>query len=576
MTSQIDITPLFLIPGRNPELHWELIGLLRSELEGLNGEVAPIWVHPSHPNLSREPEELPEKAHAAWRSGGEEEIFALAGYVGAPHPALPSEEARLEIDWARRNPWSGAAESYALAPGYFAPLVPDTGRRELLSGERVVLYAATSDEEGERLVYTVDEAVYSLPLFRLAPRHREVRKLQLEFRRFLRRARRRGEPGVLLLRLTDPPEEVGLLRQLSDLVNRRSYLRKRLRLAPFDPFKGRREQSRAVNASLLRLPLGGSPFGLEVHRGLRQAAAERNEPGENQDRRREVLRSFVEPKEQERSNDQYGKDRVYTAAMHGYAEIVGDRFSVRTEDGRPATLVTESGVVGLDLPATTSVRLAGGLAPLEQERCRVESVTAFSFEGPISRGIREETILEGELSGRIRLDTYFIDGYGELYLSMEARVQGSPEQGVLLTPVELPIRDLTSATYRGITLLRRFAGGNEVEEQFGLEPREAIPLFGEELIVKGGGGGELLWAPADLRSRVIAPAALLRGQTAGGNRVDTLMFAPFGSVLFRPGRRQELSVRRSVRLAPARELPHLGTLREALVEELLFWEGREE
>ena len=482
----------------------------------------------------------------------------------------------MEIEWARRNPWGGGANRYALPPGYFAPLMPDSGRRELLSRERVVMYATIMGPQGERLVYTAEERAYSLPLFRLAGRHRDEGRLQVELRRFLRRARRKGEPGLLLLHLSDPPEELELLRQFISVVSEGGYFNRRLLLAPFDPTAGREEHPEAINPSLLQRPLGDSPFSLETHRGLRQAAAERRHSGSGQERRKRILHAFVEKRAQERDNRRYGGGRVYTAAMHGSAEIVGDRFSVQTEDGRPASLVTPGGEIGVGTPAVTTVRLAAGLAGLDDERCRVESVTAFAFEGALSRGIREETTLEGELSGRVRLDTYFVDGYSELFLSLEARVAGKAGNCLLLTPVEFAVLNHDEEVSRVITLIRRLSAGRTIEERFSLQRGEGVPLFGEELLVGAAGGGtSLRCASVDLPDPAIAPSALLRPASQRGRRQGELSFAPFGSILFRKGRRQELLLRRTVRLAPGNSSEPFRRLTETVAPEILLWEGQE-
>lgn len=578
MAAETKITPIIAIPPRSPELHWDLIHRLREELSPLKGVQAPVWIHPTEPNLSTEPEALPERAYQQWQGRRKGERFALSGYTGAPLSALTDDEMRRELEWAAKNPWGAGAKLYGFdEPGTSrAPSLPDPDRTKVAENETFLL-AIFERERQAHLLYSTGDLLRSLPILRLSRLLLELGSFKRELSRFLRRCRRRESPGLLLLEVDSAPGGVALLKEAVQTVTESRALSQRLRLAPFPAEQGERESEALLTPALLEGPLTGTAFDLALHRGLRQAAAQRSLPGLNRERQRKVLAAFREEQPAEERNRNYGSRRVYSAAMHGSAEIIGDTFSVRTEGGRPSRLVAPAGSVGLDLPAQTTLRFPANLEAVPRELCRVESVTAFSFESPLSRGIREESAIEGSLTGRSRLDSYFLTDYQELFVALELTLAGSLEEDLFLTPVEFPLSRFRTEELGEIALRRTLAKDRTVRDIAPLRKGAVLPLFGSELALEGSGiFPGLRCGSADLWQEALVPSAvaLLSVGTERRRRVE-LSFAPFGVLRLRKGTLKGFSLRRTVRLKPFDEGASFTRLSRDLEEELLLWEGRE-
>jgi hypothetical protein len=332
-----------------------------------------------------------------------------------------------------------------------------------------------------------------------------------------------------------------------------------------------------MTPALLERPLAGTPFDLSLHRGLRQAAAQRSLPGLNRERHRKILTAFREEQPQETRNRSYGSRRVYSAAMHGSAEIIGDTFSVRTEGGRPSRLVAPAGAVGLGRPAETTLRYPAGFEKVPESLCRVESVTAFSFESPLSRGIREESVIRGAITGRSRLDSFFLSDYEELFVALELTLSGSLEEDIFLLPMEFRLSPFGDEKEEPITLRRAVAKDTVLRETLPLEPGVPVPLFGAEVTLESSGNFPgLRCGSADLWHEALVPmAAGIVPGPRGRRRGSQLFIAPFGLLRLRRGGVRRLTVRRTVRLRPFDQGSPFRRLSRDLEEELLLWEGSE-
>ncbi len=577
MAAQTDITPIFAIPPRSPELHWDLIDRLRAELKPLRGVCAPVWIHPADPNLSTELDSLPERAQNIWAAGGSEERFALSGYSGAPLAALTDEEMKRELQWAERNPWGGGAKLYHLdrTGAVRAPNLADPERPPRKEGESYLL-ATFEKERLNHLLYATGGELYSLPLLRVNRKDVEARGFARDLARFLRRCRKAELPGLLLMEVDSTPGGVSLLREAVAAIVESRVVAKRLVLAPFPLGAGTAESAALLTSALLKAPLAGTPFSPALHRGLRQAAAQRSLPGSNRERQRMVLTAFREEQPSEERNPVYGTQRIYTAAMHGSAEIIGDAFSVRTEEGRPSLVVTPTSTLGLGEAASTTVRFPGSLARVPRELCSVESVTAFSFEAPLSRGIREESSFRGRLSGRSRLDSYFLIDYEELFLALDLSISGSIDEDLLLTPVEYALAWVRKDEPQSLAIRRRLPKDRNLRETFSVEPKSAIPLFASELLLEDSGSiPGFRCGSADLWKGTVVPMALTMVPGTGRRGGARVIFAPFGVVQLPKGEIRELTLRRTVRIAPTEVLGQFSQLSRDLQEELLLWEGKE-
>lgn len=577
MAVQTDITPIFAIPPRTPELHWDLIGRLRAELKPLQGRRSPVWVHPADPNLYAELQTLPEKAYKVWKATEEEERFALSGYAGAPLWALTDEEIKRELQWAERNPWGGGAKLYELdrSGPFRGPFLVDPERAPLWEGKTSLL-ATFHRERIDRLLYSRGPDLYSLPLLRLTRAALESRGFARTLGSFLHQCRKEELPGLLLMEVDSAPGAVTLLREAVSAVCESRALSKRLNLASFPLEAGTPESAQLLSFALRKRPIAGTPFAPTLHRGMRQAAAQRSLPGSSRERQRMVLTAFREEQPGEARNPAYGVQRVYTAAMHGSAEIVGDSFSVQTEEGRPAHFATPEGGLGLGEAAETTLRFPSSLAQVPRELCSVESVTAFSFEGPLSRGIREESALRGAISGHSRLDSFFLSDYEELFLALELSIRGSIEEDLLLTPVELALSRLKKEATPSVMIRRTIPRERTLRDAFCLERGEAIPIFASEVSIRSGDTDpDLRCGSAELWKRTVIPMAMATVPGAGRRGGTKLVFAPFGMIQLPKGEFRQLTLRRTVRIAPAGGEAPFPRLSRDLQEELLLWEGKE-
>ncbi|MFP4409492.1 MAG: hypothetical protein ACLFPW_13305 [Spirochaetaceae bacterium] len=578
MAAQTDITPIFAIPPRSPELHWDLIHRLRAELRPLEGSCAPVWIHPADPNLSTPLEALPETARRVWEAGAPEERFALSGYAGAPLSALTEEEMRRELQWAERNPWGGGARLYNFdgRGAVRAPNLLDPKRPPPAEGVSFLLATFEKGPGGARLLYAEGDALYSLPLLRLRRESVEGRSFGRELARFLRRCRKEELPGLLLMEVDSTPGAVTLLREAVTAVAESRFLGRRITLASFPLGAGVPESSELLTSALLSNPIAGTPFAPPLHRGLRQAAAQRSLPGSNRERQRMILTAFREEQAAEERNPAYGRERIYTAAMHGSAEILGDAFSVRTEEGRPSQIVTPTATLGFGEAAVTTVRFPGSLTEAPRDICSVESVTAFSFDAPLSRGIREESSFRGQLSGRSRLDSYFLADFEELFLALELSLSGSIDEELLLTPVEYVLTRLQGEEGRSVTVERTIPHERALRETILLESTTAIPIFASELTLENGKSFPgLRCGSADLWKGTVMPMALSVLPVPGSRSGRKLAFAPFGMVRLPRGEIREIRLRRTVRIAPLEGVGRFAPLSRDLRDELLLWEGNE-
>jgi len=289
-----------------------------------------------------------------------------------------------------------------------------------------------------------------------------------------------------------------------------------------------------------------------------------------------VLTAFREEQLGERRNRSYGEKRVYTAAMHGSAEIVGDSFSARTEEGRPALIVTPSATLGLGEGATTTLRFPSSLARAPRELCSVESVTAFSFEAPMSRGIREESAIRGRLNGRARLDSYFLTDYEELFLALDLSVRGSIDEDLILTPVEYGLARLRKDATPTLTTRRTVPKAQTLKDTFSLEANTAIPIFATELTLEDNESSPgFRCGSADLWRGTVVPMALAMVPGVGRRGGAKVVFAPFGMIRIPKGEISEMTLRRTVRIAPITVMASFPRLSRDLEEELLLWEGSE-
>lgn len=535
--------------------------------------MAPVWIHPAQPNLSTDPEKLPEHAYRQWQAIGEGERFALSGYAGAPVSALTDEEIRRELEWASKNPWGAGARLYGFDEqgASRAPSLPDPDRTVV--GDYETFLLATFVREGrEQLLFSIGGALRSLPLLRLT---RGMVSFGRELSRFLRGCRRKQRPGLLFLEVDSAPGGVALLKEAVATVRESRSLLQRLRLAPFPADLGVPEADSLLTPALLERPLSGTPFDLSLHKGLRQAAAQRSLPGVNRERQRRILTAFRETQPQETRNRAYGSKRIYTAAMHGSAQIIGDSFSVSTEGGRPARLVASTSSVGVGAAAETTARYPGSYERVKEELCRVESVTAFSFESPLSRGIREESLIQGAITGRSTLDSFFISEYEELFIALELTLSGTLEEDILLTPMEFRLSPFESETTGDIALKRLLGKGRLLRDTLPLKQGVPVPLFGCEVTLEQSGSFPgVRCGSADLWHEALVPMAV--GVAPGARRRRRgceLFLAPFGILRLRRGTHKEHTLRRTIRLSPFDEGGAFRRLTRELEEELLLWEG---
>ncbi|MFP4330264.1 MAG: hypothetical protein ACLFP6_06080 [Spirochaetaceae bacterium] len=595
MAANADLTILVTLPPLNPRSHWELIASMRRATAQLPGRSEPLFVAPADPNLSVDPERLPDDAYRLWKSIPLKSL-AAAGYTGAPELALTAEELSREVTWTGGPPKGCGTTIY----GYDrlgAPFLPDLKR---LPRSLPMILGVVTERLGERLLLGEGEKLYSLPLLRL--RREPPPGEKRELRRLIRRGHKEGTGVVVLLETEEEADALNTLNRFCALVGGSRLLSRSVSVVPLERKRAREEGESALVCAAREQPIGGSPFSVGMHRALRGAAQARQLSGPTNERHRLVLEELRLPRlggaalrgapgaaaraaapgptarapspgataraPREERNAAYGTKRTYTAAMHGLAQIVGERFDLRTDRGRPAALVNHDSTAGVGEPGVSTLRERGSLTLLPPELCSIDTISAFSFEGELSRGLREESIVRGALSGRVRLDSYFLSEYEELFLALELRLAGALTRPALLTPVEFALGKPGAREDSVVTVRRSVGIGEPVEEELRFSQKGVVPLFASEASVCLPALPPVRVGVAELWKEAIAPMALARVPGEKG-REARLVLDPFGAIELPADTEVEVGIRRTMRITLGAPF---GTLSRGLESELLLWE----
>ncbi len=376
------------------------------------------------------------------------DMLVPMGYSGAPHHLLSAEELACDIAWAAKNPFSTGLETKLgarlelLVPAA-ADLIRASSRARYAAGPPIL----AADPAGDRAILLSAGRVFACPTLPLGfPKAPPVRSFLALLRRFRRRLG--GESGLVIadpLALAGDPIEALVLAAIKTGSRGGVFasLRDHPALGP----------AQALVDAARRGATGG---GLDLDSLIGVAGV----PLDPSSRRARLPSRRPARK---RRSAQATRERLELLAA---AERAGSEEPDGGDSGNPVLLFDMQGEVVLDegdLQASFSGgRLAGlrragrGLLVGRPSRAFIARsgrerafsvVSAFSFEGPGTRGLRTTFRAPGEAGGRIVTDLFFADGFPRLVAGVTVRYPDLDDGGWVdsYAPIEMPLFALAAS-----------------------------------------------------------------------------------------------------------------------------------
>lgn len=393
------------------------------------------------------------------------------GLTGAAHAALRVDEIQADVAWAVTNIWAtGVADTFRLDPPLVVPAVPDTLRRDALAayGAAPVPVGLLGESHDGAWIAVVPNGGAipgrALPVFEADSLPADEISARTLARALTRRRREvrsvAGPDAPVVVRAVvgghdDDRQTLALAAACVELAGRHGWTL--VGVGAEDAPSANVTDLFAPPRPAIHPDSGGHASALRRRRGSKINT-------------RRILEAVAhgEPEAPPAAAPSPDGQREFVASMLGQATIPGAAVEARFDAGRLCGLHGRSDSRRRDRPAHSELIVGG--------RRTQETVTScFSFETPVSRGLRSEAMLEDDETGtvvRVRTEYAFVGEHDALVAGQHVLGDGGSGDGllyVLAAPVLEPGRSAVTG---------RFADGTTYDVDLAFD-REELVLWAE-------------------------------------------------------------------------------------------------